>query len=127
MTVQVALSGVRKAAILLLTLGEEHSSELLKHLQDDEVEAIAKELAALGTVAAETGERVLEEFHQLASSATYASQGGVDYARRMLDRARGPEASQRILERVDTKFRRTVGFTSLERVDPQQLSKFILA
>jgi flagellar motor switch protein FliG len=97
------------------------------HLHDDEIEAIAKELAALGTVPADTGERVLDEFQQLASSNSYASQGSVEYARRLIDRARGPEASRRILDRITTKFRRTAGFTSLERADPQQLSKFVLA
>ena len=50
MSVQVMLSGARKAAILLLTLGEKHSSEVCKHLSDDEIEAIARELAALGAV-----------------------------------------------------------------------------
>jgi flagellar motor switch protein FliG len=127
MPVQTMLSGPRKAAILLLTLGEDHSSEVCKHLHDDEIEAIAKELAALGTVPADTGERVLDEFQQLASSNSYASQGSVEYARRLIDRARGPEASRRILDRITTKFRRTAGFTSLERADPQQLSKFVLA
>jgi len=127
MAVQVALSGARKAAILLLTLGEEHSSEVCKHLQDDEVEAIVKELAALGTVGSDTGERVLDEFHQLASAASYANQGSVEYARRLIDRAKGPETARRILERVTKRVRSTAGFTSLERADPQQLSKFILA
>ena len=65
MAVQTALSGTRKAAILVLALGEEASSEMFKHLHEDEIEKIAKEIAALGPVASETGERVLEEFHQL--------------------------------------------------------------
>jgi flagellar motor switch protein FliG len=127
MAVQVALSGARKAAILLLTLGEEQSSEVCKHLRDEEVEAIVKELTSLGTVASDTGERVLDEFHQLASAASYANQGSVEYARRLLDRAKGPDVSRRILERVTKRVRSTAGFTSLERADPQQLSKFILA
>ncbi len=127
MSVQVMLSGARKAAILLLTLGEKHSSEVCKHLSDDEIEAIARELAALGAVPADTGERVLEEFHQLSSSAAFSHLGGVAFARRMLERARGSEASKRILDQLTTKVRRTAGFTSLERADPQQLSKFILA
>lgn len=63
----------------------------------------------------------------MASAKDYATRGDVDYARRILDRAVGAEASRRILERVTTKFRSTAGFTSLERADPQQLSKFILA
>lgn len=127
MAVQVALSGARKAAILLLTLGEKQSTEVCKHLHEDEVEVIARELAGLGIVAAETGERVLDEFSQLASTSNYASQGSVEYAKRLIENAKGPEVSRRILERVTTKVRRTAGFTSLERADPQQLSKFILA
>ncbi len=54
MAVQVAMSGARKAAILLLTLGEDPSSEVCKHLREEEVEAIVKELATLGTVPADT-------------------------------------------------------------------------
>src|SRR5262249_17278987 len=127
MPVQVALSGARKAAILLLTLGEDPSTEVFKHLRDDEIEAIAKELTGLGTVPAEMGEGVLSEFNQMASSAEYANYGSVEYAKRVMERALGPEPSRRILERVTTKFRSTAGFTSLERADPQQLSKFILA
>src|SRR5215208_4575439 len=100
MAIQAALSGARKAAILLVTLGEEPSSEVCKHLREDEVEAIAKEIAALGTVAADTGERVLDEFQQLASASKYANQGGVEYARRLLERAKGPDVSGRILDRV---------------------------
>src|SRR6476661_4540196 len=102
MAVQVAMSGARKAAILLLTLGEDPSSEVCKHLREEEIEAIIKELTTLGTVPAETGDRIL-------------------------DRAKGAEASKRILDRLTTKVRTTAGFLSLERADPQQLSKFILA
>jgi flagellar motor switch protein FliG len=127
MAVQVVLSGARKAAILLLTLGEKHASEVCKHLSDDEVEAITKELAALGAVASDAGERVLDEFHQLASSASYVNLGGVSFAKRLLERSRGGEGSKRILDQLTSKVGRTVGFTSLERADPQQLSKFILA
>src|SRR5258706_13844820 len=127
MAVQVTLSGLRKAAILVLTLGEEPSSQVLKHLRDDEIEAIAREIADLGHVGLDVGERVLTEFDKMASSANYTNQGGVDYAKRVLDRALGVESSRRILDRVTTKFRSTAGFASLGRADPQQLSKFILA
>jgi len=127
MAVQVTMSGARKAAILLLTVGEQHSSEVFKHLRDDEIESIVKELASLGTVAAETGERVLDEFHQLASQGDYANQGSISFAARALEMARGADASRKILERVTNRFRSTAGFASLERADPQQLSKFILA
>lgn len=127
MSTQVTISGARKAAILLLTLGEGPSAEVCKHLHEEEVEEIVKELADMGAVASDSSERVLDEFSQMASVGGGSSFGSVDYARRVIDRAKGSDASRRILDRVTTKFRSTAGFISLERADPEQLSKFILA
>lgn len=127
MAIQTVLSGTKKAAILVLTLGEEPAAEMFKHLQEDEIERIAKEVAALGSVAADTGERVLEEFHQMARAADFVTRGGIDSARRLLQRSFGSDGGQRILERVVRSFRSAAGFASLEKTDPQQLSKFILA
>jgi len=126
MAVQVALSGLRKAAILVASLGEEPSARLFKHLSGEEIEQVAKELSRLGSVAPDVGERVLEEFHEISAAAAHVSQGGIEYARKLLERTLGPEESRRILERVARQFKSTVGFAQLERADPQQLSKFIL-
>ena len=126
MAVQVALSGIRKAAILLAAVGEEPSSQIFKHLTPSEIEQLARELAQLGAVPPDTGERVLTEFNEMASAAEYVNQGGVDFARKLLERALGVEESRRILERLARQFKSTVGFVQLERADPQQLSKFIL-
>jgi flagellar motor switch protein FliG len=126
MATQTVLSGMRKAAILVLTLGEEASGEMFKHLQEDEIEKIAKEVASVGQVGSETGERVLEEFHQMARAANFVTRGGVDNARRLLQRSFGNEAAGRILDRVVRSFKTTAGFAALEKTDPQQLSKFIL-
>jgi flagellar motor switch protein FliG len=125
--VQTVLSGPKKAAILLLTLGEEAASELFKHLQEEEIERITKEIASLGTVASESGERVLEEFHGMARVATFVARGGVEYARRLLTRSFAQDTANRILDRVVRSFKSTAGFASLEKADPQQLSKFMLA
>ena len=127
MAIQTVLSGTKKAAILVLSLGEEAASEMFKHLQEEEIERLAKEVALIGSVQAETGERVLEEFHQMARAANFVTRGGVDYARRLLQRSFGADAGQRILDRVVRSFKSTAGFASLEKTDPQQLSKFILA
>ena len=110
-----------------MTLGEGPSSELIKHLNEEEVESIARELADMGAIAADSSERVLDEFSQMASSGGGSTHGSVEYAKRVIDRAKGVDASRRILDRVTTKFRSTAGFISLERADPEQLSKFILA
>ena len=126
MTVQTVMSGTRKAAVVLLHLGEEVSSEVFKHLSEEEIETLAREMAALGPVSSSVSERVMEEFHSTAIAAEYVTRGDVEYARRVLVRTLGQDSARRIIERVQRSFQSTAGFTSLEKADPQQLSKFIL-
>jgi flagellar motor switch protein FliG len=126
MAVQTVMSGVRKAAVVLVLMGEEASAEVFKHFSEEEIEKIAREMAALGPVASSVSERVMEEFHSTAIAAEYVTRGDVDFARRVLVRTLGPDSARRIVERVQRSFQSTAGFTSLERADPQQLSKFIL-
>jgi len=121
-----SLSGVRKAAIVLMALGEDHTSKVFKYLQEDEIERLVREVAALGSVAPETGEKVLDEFHQLTAAADYVSTGGVEHARRLLTKSLGPDLSRRIIDRVIKSFHTSEGFAVLEKANPQQLSKFIL-
>jgi flagellar motor switch protein FliG len=127
MAVQTALTGRKKAAVLILTLGEEVATEIFKHLHEDEIEQITREVAGIGSIGSETGERVLDEFHQMARAANFVARGGVDFARRLLQRSFGPEAATRMVDRLTRSFKSTAGFQTLEKTDPQQLSKFILA
>jgi flagellar motor switch protein FliG len=120
------LSGVRKAAILSLLLGEEASSHIFKHLSEEEIERIAKEVATIGTVPRDAGEVVLQEFHEMTLAAAYVARGGVDYAEQLLVKALSPEHARRIIDRVVRSFQSTAGFNSLAKADPQQLSKFVL-
>jgi flagellar motor switch protein FliG len=120
------LSGIKKAAIVALMLGEEASSEVFKHLTEEEIETLAKEVAALGPVSTSLSEKVLDEFHQTAIAAEYIARGDIEYAKRVLNKTLGPDTAKRIMDRVMRSFQSTAGFTSLEKADPQQLSKFIL-
>jgi flagellar motor switch protein FliG len=120
------MSGTRKAAILALLLGEDVSAEVLKHLSEDEIERIAREVASVGTVQPDAGERVLDELHQEAVRAGYRTRGGVDYARKLIQKSVDKEAAAKMIERVARSFQSHAGFNSLEQADPQQLSKFIL-
>ena len=120
------LSGARKAAIVMMALGDERSGRVFKFLQEDEIERIAREVAALGAVSADLGEQVLEEFQQLASAAQLLQVGGVDQAKRLLSKSLGPDTARRVFERVMRSFHMTEGFATLEKTNPQQLSKFIL-
>lgn len=120
------LSGVRKAAIVMMALGEERTTAVFKHLQEHELEAIAREVAALGSVPVEMGESVLAEFHGMTEAVDQIAAGGVDHARRMLMKSLGPDTTKRIIDRVIKSFSTTAGFATLEKANPQQLSKFIL-
>jgi flagellar motor switch protein FliG len=124
--VQMGLTGTRKAAILTLVLGEEASAPILQHLHEDEVEAIAREVALLSGVPRETGDQVIEEFHHMAVAAAYVARGGVDYAQKLLVKTLGNDNARRAIEKLTKTFQASVGFNSLGRADPQQLSKFIL-
>ena len=121
------LSGTQKAAILTLVLGEERSSEVFKHLHEDEVERIAQEVAQVGFVDANAGEGVLEELNESMQAATYLARGGVEHARRLLERSVGPDAASQILDRVVKSNQSNAGFAILAKADPNQLSKFILS
>lgn len=122
---QPALSGTRKAAIVALLMGEDAAAQVLKHLNEDEIELLAREVAALGPVSVQMGEAVLEEFHHNFETADYGSCGDLSYVRRLLKRCLGDDA-QRVMERVERTFRSTVGLSTLTRTDPDQLSKFLL-
>src|SRR5262245_19164262 len=126
MAVQITLSGIRKAAVVLLLLGEEITSEVFKHLSEAEIEEVAKEMAALGPVQSHTSETVLEEFHHNATASEYVLRGDMEFAKRVLQKTIGEDGTKRIMARVARQFQSTAGFTSLEKADPEQLSKFIL-
>lgn len=124
--VQKALPGVRKAAIVAVLIGEELSAEVFRHLREDEVERLAKEVAGLGSIPSHLSETVLDEFHQSAFAAEYLARGDIEYARRVLRKSLGDQEAKKVLDRVLRTFQSTAGFNSLERSDPEQLSKFIL-
>ena len=125
--VVTVLSGVRKAAILTLMVGETTAAEMFKHLNEDEIEAVAREVAIVGQVSPDATAATLEEFHTMWRASEYVTRGGVDYAQKLLIKTLGPDMARRVLDRVVKSFESTVAFSNLERADPQQLSKFVLS
>jgi flagellar motor switch protein FliG len=119
-------SGLQKAAVLMVTLGEELSGLVLKHLEEDEVAAIGKEVARIPAITAAEAEGILDEFYQMSMAQDYVLKGGIEYARKMLINAFGPEMATRILDRlVKLLGHDTASFDALQKADPQQLAKFI--
>ncbi|HTY83635.1 MAG TPA: flagellar motor switch protein FliG [Silvibacterium sp.] len=127
MTASPATSpGLRKAAILMVILGEDAASQMYRHLPPIEVERITQEIAALSGVDAETALAVLEEFERLVMTGDYLAQGGRDYANKLLVKAFGEEGAQELLRQVSLSEEMTVSkLDSLRKADPQQLAKFI--
>lgn len=115
--------GAHKAAILLVALGEKLGGEVLSHLNEEEVKAVSKAIASLKNVHPNETESVLEEFcHMVLGS---SSRGGVEVAKKLLVTAFGPVAAQHIAEQLPRGG--TQPNDSLQRVDPQQLSRFLQA
>lgn len=121
-----APAGARKAAILLVILGEEAASEIYRHLPPPEVEKITGEIAELSSVDAETSLAVLEEFERLVTAGEGLVHGGKDYANRLLLKAFGEEGAKELLRQVSLTAEMNAGkLDSLRKADPQQLAKFI--
>jgi flagellar motor switch protein FliG len=121
-----SMPGIRKVAILMIMIGPEASSALYRALDEDEVQAISKEIARVQKLQPEEAEGVLEEFYQMSVAHDYVIKGGVDYARKVLESAFGPEQARRIFDRlVKTLNTESVSFDALQKTDPQQLAKFI--
>ncbi len=120
------ISGLRKAAVLTVVLGEELGPEVLKLLDEDEVEAIGREVAKMQNISSETAESVLEECYQMVLAHDYVLKGGIDYARKLLISAYGPEHAKKMLDRLmKTLGAEAANFDALQKADPQQLAKFI--
>ena len=121
-----ALSGARKAAIVLMKLGEDRCAEVFKHLNEQEIEAVVREIAALESVPMDVGESVFGEFTQMNAAKTSFATGGVEHARRLVLKSMGAEPARRVIDRVVKAADATDGFASLGKANPQQLSKFIM-
>src|SRR5579883_3232529 len=120
------IPGLRKAAILLITLGEQSGAELIKDLPEDDVQKISREIALISRIESEQVEQVLEEFNQLTMAGNFIVRGGFDYAKKVLMSAFPVDTAKKLLDRL-TKALGTdvVSLDVLQKADPQQLAKFI--
>jgi flagellar motor switch protein FliG len=120
------LTGLQKAAVLLVVLGDQVSAELVKHLSEEEIQLVGREIARLKKLTPEQCEGVLEEFYQLTSARGFIAQGGVEYARTMLINAFGPETAKRLMDRlIKALGDGMTTFDALQKADPGQLAKFL--
>jgi len=124
--VTAPVTGLQKAAILMVLLGEDAASAIYRHLPPTEVEQVTHEIAVLKQVNPEMALEVLEEFHRQVLTCDYISQGGAEYANKLLVKAFGEEGASELLRQVSQAAEISGSkLDSLRKADPQQLAKFI--
>jgi len=117
------LTGTRKAAVLMAALGSDRAANVLQLLGEDEIESLSLEMAKLSPVGAETTDSIFGEIAAAAGAGRGAS-GGVDFVRRVIERALGPERAAELLGRLSPR-EETRPFEFLRRVPPEQLASFL--
>jgi flagellar motor switch protein FliG len=118
------LSGAQKAAVLLMQVGTERSSKVLRLLREQEVSQIMAEVARLDTVKAEAVDAVLSEFNELRSARAHVAQGGFDRARELLEESLGEDKAREILESLGATIVKAP-FEFLRRADPRQVLTYL--
>lgn len=118
------ISGLRKAAVLLVQLGKERSAAVLSNLREGEVEEITAEIARLESIDASVAQRVMDEFEELIAAHKYYSRGGLAFAREILEASVGAEKARDIIERLNAVLTE-MPFQFLRRADPRQILSFL--
>ncbi|MGN0141354.1 MAG: flagellar motor switch protein FliG [Roseburia sp.] len=117
-------SGIQKAAILLIALGPERSADVFKHLKEDEIEELTLEIANTRSVSPQVKEDVLNEFYQICLAQKYIAEGGIGYAKELLDKALGNEKAQEVISKLTASLQ-VRPFEFVRKTDPSQLLNFI--
>ena len=119
-----SLNGRQKAAVFLVTLGSEVSSEIFKHLREDEIEQLTFEIARLDAIEPGQRDHVLAEFQELMMAHEYISSGGIDYARELLEKSLGSQKAVDIINRLTSSLQ-VRPFDFIRSTDPSHLLNFI--
>ena len=118
------MTGKQKAALLLISLGPEVSAAIYKHLNEEEIERLTLEISGVKKVEASVKEEIIEEFHNIALAQDYISQGGIGYAKTILEKALGKDHAQAIINRLTSSLQ-VRPFDFARRADPSQILNFI--
>lgn len=119
-----SLTGKEKAAILLITLGPQKSSDIFKHLKEEEIEELTLEIANMRMVSPEDKDSVIEDFYQMCVAQEYISEGGIGYAKDVLERALGSQKAVDIINKLTTSLQ-VRPFEFIRKADGNQLLNFI--
>ncbi|MDR3284454.1 MAG: flagellar motor switch protein FliG [Treponema sp.] len=118
------LTGRQKAAVCLVALGADISSSVFKQLREDEIETLTFEIARLETIDSDVKDSVLDEFQNLMVAQNFITQGGIDYARELLEKSIGTQNAIEVINRLTSSLQ-VRPFDFIRRTDPSHLLNFI--
>ncbi|WP_243289877.1 flagellar motor switch protein FliG [Bacillus sp. FJAT-47783] len=118
------LTGRQKAAVLLISLGPDVAANVYKHLSEEEIEKLTLEISSVRKVEAEKKEEIMAEFHEIALAQDYISQGGIQYARHVLEKALGEDKADSIIHRLTSSLQ-VRPFDFARKAEPTQILNFI--
>ena len=118
------ISGVQKAAILLITLGPEKSAAIFKHLKEEEIEQLTLEIANTRSVTPQLKEEIMNEFYEICLAQQYIAEGGIGYAKELLEKALGSEKAKDVINKLTASLQ-VRPFEFVRKTDASQLLNFI--
>ncbi|MDE7404683.1 MAG: flagellar motor switch protein FliG, partial [Lachnospiraceae bacterium] len=123
-TTDEKISGVQKAAILLIALGPEKSATIFKHLKEEEIEELTLEIANTRSVTPQVKDEVIDEFYQVCLAQQYIAEGGINYAKELLEKALGNEKALDVIGKLTASLQ-VKPFEFVRKTDAAQLLNFI--
>ncbi len=118
------ISGLQKAAILLISLGPEKSALIFKHLKEEEIEELTLEIANTRSVTPQIKETIINEFYEVCLAQQYIAEGGIGYAKELLEKALGSDKAVEVLNRLTASIQ-VKPFEFVRKTDASQLLSFI--
>lgn len=118
------MSGLQKAAVLLIALGPEKSASIFKYLKEDEIEELTLEIANTRSIAPQLKDDIINEFYQVCLAQQYISEGGIGYAKDLLDKALGEERAQQVITKLTASLQ-VRPFEFVRKTDASQVLNFI--
>ena len=118
------LQGIHKAAILLIALGPEKSASIFKHLKEEEIEELTLEIANTRSVTPQVKEEIIDEFYEVCLAQQYIAEGGISYAKELLEKALGAEKALNVIGKLTASLQ-VKPFEFIRKTDPSQLLNFI--
>jgi len=118
------MNGIQKAAILLIALGPEKSAMIFKHLKEEEIEELTLEIANTRSITPQIKEEVINEFYQVCLAQQYIAEGGISYAKELLEKSFGADRARDVIGKLTSSLQ-VKPFEFIRKTDASQLLNFI--